>query len=125
MVFQGLTILMWGMSLATVMIKRRKLKLEFRALHDDLIPEDLSIGEDRSLGLGTARLDGLERRHQHVLARAAQRGDVVGHETAAAGGVVGRIAPRDDEHADGHDGVRAPRMLSYTPSNRADSVSQL
>ena len=48
-IFQGLTIFMWAMSLGTVLIKKRRLKREFRALHDPLIPEDLSIAEDRSL----------------------------------------------------------------------------
>lgn len=48
-IFQGLTIFMWAMSAATVFIKKRRLKLELKALHDPLLPDDLSIGEDRSL----------------------------------------------------------------------------
>ncbi len=47
--FQGLTIYMWALSAVTVFLKKRRLKMEFRALHDPLLPDDLAIGDDRSL----------------------------------------------------------------------------
>ena len=48
-IFQGLTIFMWAMSTATVVLKKQRLKHEFKVLKDPLIPDDLSIGEDRAL----------------------------------------------------------------------------
>jgi len=47
--FQGLTIFMWAMSFGTVLVKKRRLRDEIRALKEDLLPNSVEIGDERAL----------------------------------------------------------------------------